>query len=170
VAQNGVCRWPVSSAWRLYFLRRLLWSRTASAHRWGVLRQSHSSTASGGVALVSGSHRAVRWFRNTAQQLPRLVLLSSVRGIWCGLGGSSVRGTVDPHRPTLSHTHYAYKACCAPTHTRTQHVRRTHTTCACRMHTRAQRTKNASPKKNASPSATGLEGWGAHTVDAVPSK
>jgi hypothetical protein len=25
VAQNGACRWPVSSAWRLYSLRRLLW-------------------------------------------------------------------------------------------------------------------------------------------------
>jgi hypothetical protein len=51
--------------------------------------------------------------------------------------------TTDPHRPTLSHTHYAYKACCAPTHTRTQHVQCTHTTCACRMHTRAQHTHSA---------------------------
>jgi hypothetical protein len=94
---------------------------------------------------VSGSHGVVRWFRNTAQQLSRLVLLSSVRGIWCGLGGSSVRSTADLHRPALSHTHYAYKACRAPTHTRTQHVRctHTHTTCACHMHTRAQRTHSA---------------------------
>jgi hypothetical protein len=130
------------SAWRLYFLRRLLWLRTASAHRWGVLRLSHGSTASGGVELGSGSHGVVRWFRlPTTQQLPRLVLLSSVRGIWCGPGGSSVRITVDPHRPTLSHshTHHAHKACCAPNHTRTKHVRCTHTTCACHMHTRAQR-------------------------------
>jgi hypothetical protein len=106
--------------------------------------QSHSSTASGGVeALVSGSHGVVRWFRSTAQQRPRLVLLNSVRGIWCGMGGSSVRSTADPHRPTLSHTHCAYKACCAPTHTRTQHVRCTHTICACHMHTRVQRTHSA---------------------------
>jgi hypothetical protein len=84
---------------------------------------------------VSGSHRVVRWFRNNAQQLPRLVLLSSVRGIWCGLGGPSVRSTADPHRPALLHTHYADKACCAPTHTRTQHVRRTHT-----LHVHATRT------------------------------
>ena len=93
------------SAWRLYFLRRLLWYRTAGAHRWRVLRQSHSSTALGGVELVSGSHRVVRWFRNTAQQLPKLVLLSSVRGIWCGLGGSSVRiplTRTGPH--TRTHT------------------------------------------------------------------
>jgi hypothetical protein len=38
--------------------------------------------------LVSGSHGVVRWFRNTAQQLPRLVLLSSARGT--RLGGFGV--------------------------------------------------------------------------------
>jgi hypothetical protein len=70
---------------------------------------------------VSGSHGVVRWFRSAAQQLPKLVQLSSARGIWCGLGGPSVRSAVDPHRPT------------ALAHTRTQHVRCTHTACACRI-------------------------------------
>jgi hypothetical protein len=71
-----------SSTWRLYFLRRLLWQRTASAHRWAVLRQYHGSTALGGVELLgSGSHWVVRRFRlPTAQQLPGLVLLSSALG------------------------------------------------------------------------------------------
>jgi hypothetical protein len=68
--------------WGLYFLRRLLWQRIASAHRWAVLRQPHGSTALGGVEFWSGSHWVVRWFRlPTAQQLPGLVLLSSGRGI-----------------------------------------------------------------------------------------
>jgi hypothetical protein len=49
-----------------------------------------------------------------------------------GLGGSSVRSTADPHMPTLSHTHYAYKACCAPTHTHTH--THTHTACAVCTH------------------------------------
>jgi hypothetical protein len=116
-------------AWRLYFLRRLLWQRTASAHRWAVLRKSHGSTALGGVGLGSW---VVRWFRlPTAQQLPGLVLLSSGRGIWCGLGGCSVRSTAGPHRPVsrpaLPHTHHACKACPLAPHSHAHTARAAHT-------------------------------------------
>ena len=45
-----------------------------------------------------------------------------------------LRECLYPHRPTLSHTHYACKACCAPTHTRTQHVRCSHTHDMCMPH------------------------------------
>jgi hypothetical protein len=60
------------------------------------------------------------------------LLLSSGGGIWCGLlGGSSVRSAVGPHIPALSHTHCAYKACCAPTHTHTHRAQRTRSDHAC---------------------------------------
>jgi hypothetical protein len=109
-----------------------------------------TSTALGGVESGSGSHWVVRWFRlPTAQQLPGLVLLSSLRGIWCGLGGSSVRSTADPHMPTPSHTHCAYKACCAPTrsHTHTACAVHTHDMCMPHAHPRAAHTQRlcASP-------------------------
>jgi hypothetical protein len=52
----------------------------------------------------------------------------------------------DLHRPTLSHTHYAYTACCPPTHTHTPHVH-THDMYMPHAHPRAAHTQRlyASP-------------------------
>jgi hypothetical protein len=52
--------------------------------------------------------------------------------------------TADPHMPTHPHTHCAYKAYCAPTHTHTQHEQRTCTAWATHMRpSRTARTTHA---------------------------
>ncbi len=90
---------------------------------------------------------------NTAQHVPSLVLLSSVRGIQCGLGGSSVRiplTRTGPHTRTHSmpikhivpplihiHTHSMSNSTCTP---------HAHRTCAHRAHATRSRAPN-DPRK-----------------------
>jgi hypothetical protein len=163
------------SAWRLYFLRRLLWQRTASAHRWAaVLRQSHGSTALalGGVELGSGSHPG--WSAGLGYPL-----LSSYQGwfYWAVVGGFGVawvgpRSEVPltrtgPHSrtytmpikhavPPLTHAH----STCGV------HTRRVHTASTCRACTQAAGASHASCRSGsiyAHPRAT-------HTQRLYPKK
>jgi hypothetical protein len=126
------------SAWRLYFLRRLLWQRTVSAHQAAVSVVPREE-ARALVIAVLGSSREPHGRRVGERLVPllssyqMLVLLISGRDlVWSGWVLS--QNTADPHRPTHSHTHCAYTAYRVSTHTYTQHEQRTCTAWATHMY------------------------------------